>query len=226
MSCTVLVYGVAKGRGPIPARTSVCRVPHIEIKNAPPGRFHHSCGAERPNCNRPRSGHLSGRVAAPTRVGEAGGSRNLTGAPPPQALFFGAPPRFFGQDQRNGVDKQHNLKSSRTNRRVPPTHPPGGLFTFLVLGDAICNKKTRAVWRAFGRDGHFRCLLNLWCQENGTNKNLEHIQWGNIFIIIRFLSFNIWMFATSKPFTSCQPNFVIIKPLYCPRNNSFRQKHI
>ena len=45
----------------------------------------------------PRSGHLSGRVAPPTRVGEAGGSRNLTGAPPPQALFFGAPPRFFGQ---------------------------------------------------------------------------------------------------------------------------------
>ena len=76
---------------------------------------------------RPRSGHLSGRVAAPTRVGEAGGSRNLTGAPPPQALFFGAPPRFFGQDQRNGVDKQHNLKSSRTNRRVPPTHPRAGM---------------------------------------------------------------------------------------------------
>ena len=58
----------------------------------------------------PRSGHLSGRAAAPTRVGEAGGSRNLTGAPPPQALFFGAPPRFFGQDQRNGVDLQHKLK--------------------------------------------------------------------------------------------------------------------
>ena len=54
---------------------------------------------------RPRSGHLSGRVAAPTRVGEAGGSRNLTGAPPPQAFFFGAPPRFFGQDQRNGVEQ-------------------------------------------------------------------------------------------------------------------------
>ena len=84
----------------------------------------------------------------------------------------------------------------------------------------------KAVLGEHGRDGHFRCLLNLWCQENGTNKNLEHIQWGNIFIIIRFLSFNIWMFATSKPFTSCQPNFVIIKPLYCPRNNSFRQKHI
>ena len=127
MSCTVLVYGIAKGRGPIPARTSVYHTPHIEIKNAPPGRFHHSCGAERPNCNRPRSGHLSGRVAPPTRVGEAGGSRNLTGAPPPQALFFGAPPRFFGQDQRNGVDKQHNLKSSRTNRRVPPTHPRAGM---------------------------------------------------------------------------------------------------
>ena len=75
---------------------------------------------------RPRSGHLSGRVAAPTRVGEAGGSRNLTGAPPPQALFFGAPPRFFGQDQRNGVEQQHKVKPSRTKRRVPETQRPGG----------------------------------------------------------------------------------------------------
>src|SRR5699024_767122 len=105
----------------------------------------------------------------------------------------------------------------------------------LGIGTVLCQKRlikeknpdANCVWiQSGGRGGHFRCLLNLWCQENGTNKNLEHIQWGNIFIIIRFLSFNIWMFATSKPFTSCQPNFVIIKPLYCPRNNSFRQKHI
>ena len=27
------------------------------------------------------------------------------------AHFFGAPPRFFGQDQRNGVDRQHNVKN-------------------------------------------------------------------------------------------------------------------
>ena len=127
MSCTVLVYGVAKGRGSIPARTSVCRVPHIEIKNAPPGRFHHSRGAERPNCNRPRSGHLSGRVAAPTRVGEAGGSRNLTGASPPQAFFFGAPPRFFGQDQRNGVESQHQPKvqQDKSASSAQPKPTPG-----------------------------------------------------------------------------------------------------
>ena len=103
MSCTVLVYGVAKGRGPIPARTSVYHTPHIEIKNAPPGRFHHSCGAERPNCNRPRSGHLSGRVAAPTRVGEAGGSRNLTGAPPPHKRFsLGLHPVSLGKTKEMG----------------------------------------------------------------------------------------------------------------------------
>ena len=127
MSCAVLVYGVAKGRGPIPARTSVYHTPHIEIKNAPPGRFHHSCGAERPNCNRPRSGHLSGRVAPPTRVGEAGGSRNLTGAPPPQALFFGAPPRFFGQDQRNGVEQaaQPKVQQDKSANSSQPKPTPG-----------------------------------------------------------------------------------------------------
>ena len=144
MSCTVLVYGVAKGRGPIPARTSVYHTPHIEIKNAPPGRFHHSRGAERPNCNRPRSGHLSGRVAAPTRVGEAGGSRNLTGAPPPQALFFGAPPRFFGQDQRNGVDKQHKVKTTNSNTAssAQPKPTPRAVFSpFSSLAMRFATKK-------------------------------------------------------------------------------------
>ena len=73
---------------------------------------------------RPRSGHLSGRVAAPTRVGEAGGSRNLTGSPPPQkAFFFGAPPRFFGQDQRNGVESQHNVKIT-ANKTASSFNPP------------------------------------------------------------------------------------------------------
>ena len=111
MSCTVLVYGVAKGRGPIPARTSVYHTPHIEIKNAPPGRFHHSCGAERPNCNRPRSGHLSGRVAAPTRVGEAGGSRNLTGASPRQKRFsLGLHPVSLGKTKEMGWNRQHQRK--------------------------------------------------------------------------------------------------------------------
>ena len=28
----------------------------------------------------------------------------------PKAPFFGAPPRFFGQDQRNGVEQQHKAK--------------------------------------------------------------------------------------------------------------------
>ena len=70
----------------------------------------------------PRSGHLSGRAAAPTRVGEAGGSRNLTGAPPPQALFFGAPPRFFGQDQRNGVELAAQGKTDQ--QRIGEFRPP------------------------------------------------------------------------------------------------------
>ena len=70
----------------------------------------------------PRSGHLSGRVAAPTRVGEAGGSRNLTGAPPPQKRFsLGLHPVSLGKTKEMGWNRQHNLKSSRTKRRVPPT---------------------------------------------------------------------------------------------------------
>src|SRR5699024_4006265 len=78
---------------------------------------------------RPRSGHLSGRVAPPTRVGEAGGSRNLTGALPPQALFFGAPPRFFGQDQRNGVDRQRKVKTTANKTASSSNPPPGGAGT-------------------------------------------------------------------------------------------------
>ena len=159
MSCAVLVYGVAKGRGSIPARTSVCRVPHIEIKNAPPGRFHHSRGAERPNCNRPRSGHLSGRVAAPTRVGEAGGSRNLTGAPPPQALFFGAPPRFFGQDQRNGVESQHQPKVQQ-DKSASSSNPPHGR-SFHLSRPRRCDlqqKNARRVARVWLRGGDLNPL--------------------------------------------------------------------
>ena len=30
----------------------------------------------------------------------------------PKAFFFGAPPRFFGQDQRNGVERQPELKQN------------------------------------------------------------------------------------------------------------------
>ena len=52
---------------------------------------------------RPRSGHLSGRVAAPTRVGEAGGPRNLTGAPPPHKRFsLGLHPVSLGKTKEMG----------------------------------------------------------------------------------------------------------------------------
>ena len=59
----------------------------------------------------PRSGHLSGRVAAPTRVGEAGGSRNLTGAPPPQKRFsLGLHPVSLGKTKEMGWNRQHQRK--------------------------------------------------------------------------------------------------------------------
>ena len=60
---------------------------------------------------RPRSGHLSGRVAPPTRVGEAGGSRNLTGAPPPHKRFsLGLHPVSLGKTKEMGWNGQHKLK--------------------------------------------------------------------------------------------------------------------
>ena len=77
---------------------------------------------------RPRSGHLSGRVAPPTRVGEAGGSRNLTGAPPPQKrLSLGLHPVSLGKHQRNGGESQHNVKitANKTASSAQPKPTPG-----------------------------------------------------------------------------------------------------
>src|SRR5699024_8638206 len=60
---------------------------------------------------RPRSGHLSGRVAPPTRVGEAGGSRNLTGAPPPHKRFsLGLHPVSLGKTKEMGWNWQYQPK--------------------------------------------------------------------------------------------------------------------
>ena len=71
---------------------------------------------------RPRSGHLSGRVAPPTRVGEAGGSRNLTGAPPPKSAFlWGSTPFLWASTKEMGWNRSTNVKSSRSKRRVPET---------------------------------------------------------------------------------------------------------
>ena len=77
---------------------------------------------------RPRSGHLSGRVAPPTRVGEAGGPRNLTGAPPPHKRFsLGLHPVSLGKTKEMGWIRQHQRKVQQTaKRRVPETQRPGG----------------------------------------------------------------------------------------------------
>ncbi len=71
----------------------------------------------------PRSGHLSGRAAAPTRVGEAGGSRNLSGAPPPQKrLSLGLHPVSLGKHQRNGVELAAQAKTDQ--QRIGEFRPP------------------------------------------------------------------------------------------------------
>ena len=78
----------------------------------------------------PRSGHLSGRGAAPTRVGEAGGSRNLTGAPPPQRRFsLGLHPVSLGKTKEMGWNMQHQRKVQQ-DKTASSTHPqPPALWT-------------------------------------------------------------------------------------------------
>ena len=76
---------------------------------------------------RPRSGHLSGRVAAPTRVGEAGGSRNLTGAPPPHKRFsLGLHPVSLGKTKEMGWNRQTKVKTtnSKTASSAQPKPTP------------------------------------------------------------------------------------------------------
>ena len=76
---------------------------------------------------RPRSGHLSGRVAPPTRVGEAGGSRNLMGAPPPHKRFsLGLHPVSLGKTKEMGWNRQHKVKTtkSKTASSSTPKTPP------------------------------------------------------------------------------------------------------
>ena len=74
---------------------------------------------------RPRSGHLSGRVAAPTRVGEAGGSRNLTGAPPPHKRFsLGLHPVSLGKTKEMGWNRSTRQNQPPAKRRVPPNPKP------------------------------------------------------------------------------------------------------
>ena len=65
---------------------------------------------------RPRSGHLSGRVAPPTRVGEAGGPRNLTGAPPPKSAFlWGSTPFLWARPKKwGGTAAQGKAKQNKT----------------------------------------------------------------------------------------------------------------
>ena len=64
---------------------------------------------------RPRSGHLSGRVAAPTRVGEAGGPRNLTGAPPPKSVFlWGSTPFLWARPKKWGGTGSVNAKPTNS----------------------------------------------------------------------------------------------------------------
>ena len=72
---------------------------------------------------RPRSGHLSGRVAPPTRVGEAGGSRNLTGgATTPSAFLWGSTPFLWARPKKwGGTAAQGKTNRQQNGEFLKPT---------------------------------------------------------------------------------------------------------
>ena len=103
MSCTVLVYGIAKGRGPIPAPTSVYHAPHIEIKKRPSGAFSPflrrgapklQSSAERTPQRPSGSSHASGRGG---RVPKPHG-----GATTPSAFLWGSTPFLWARPKKWG----------------------------------------------------------------------------------------------------------------------------
>ena len=134
------------GRGPTPAptyddrqRTGVAYffAPRIQIKNAAPaGRFHSSRGAD--------------TLAAEWVLRASGrggrGCQPYGGAEAQKAHFFGAPPHFFGLAQRNGVDKQHNVKPNQqqTGELLQAKLPPGGCVRAIP---PIWVDMRRSVWR-------------------------------------------------------------------------------
>ena len=104
------------------------RRPVNSIKNsASGGIFTLSRGAERPNCDRPRSGHLSGRTRAPKASGRGGRGRNVGASVPAQKRFsLGLHPVSLGKTKEMGWNGRVKYKYSATYRRVPP-RPHAGL---------------------------------------------------------------------------------------------------
>ena len=129
MSCTVLVYGVAKGRGPIPARTSVYHAPHIEIKKRPSGAFSPflrrgapklQSSAERTPQRPSGSSHASGRGGwVPKPHG---------GVTTPSVFLWGSTPFLWARPKKWGGICSTRQNQPTAKRRVPPsqTPPPGG----------------------------------------------------------------------------------------------------
>ena len=110
------------------------RRPVNSIKNAASGGiFTLSRGAERPNCDRPRSGHLSGRTRAPKASGRGGRGRNVGASVPAQKRFsLGLHPVSLGKTKETGWIRQHQRKDIQlqTGEFLPANpQPPGGAGT-------------------------------------------------------------------------------------------------
>mgnify|MGYP000841903099 CR=1 FL=1 len=105
------------------------RRPVNSIKNAASGGiFTLSRGAERPNCDRPRSGHLSGRTRAPKASGRGGRGRNVGASVPAQKRFsLGLHPVSLGKTKEMGWNRQHKVKTtnSKTASSAQPKPTPG-----------------------------------------------------------------------------------------------------
>ena len=108
------------------------RRPVNSIKNAASGGiFTLSRGAERPNCDRPRSGHLSGRTRAPKASGRGGRGRNVGASVPAQKRFsLGLHPVSLGKTKEMGWNRQRKRKDNQQQNgefRPAKTHPRAGM---------------------------------------------------------------------------------------------------
>ena len=95
-------------------------------------------------------------------MGEAGGTEQLPWRHP-KARFFGAPPRFFAQEQRNGVERAvgatNYLPRKRRTRTIPrqPPAPPQSRARNIPTTDL---QRSREWWSRRGKKSAFLWRLD------------------------------------------------------------------
>ena len=96
-------------------------------------------------------------------MGEAGGTEQLPWRHP-KARFFGAPPRFFAQEQRNGVDRAVGAKTHLPRKRRTRTSPQTPTSPRPKSGEdesrLLRQKRSRGWWSHQGKKSAFLWRLD------------------------------------------------------------------